>query len=55
MFLWDIFAFRLVAYLLNMTCLNLLFQYKTFDTVLHKFLETGTSDIIFMGRDQVLQ
>ena len=27
-FLWDIFVFRLVAYLLNMICLNLLFLNK---------------------------
>ncbi len=29
------------------------FSYK-FDTVLYQFLETGTSDITFMGRDQEL-
>ena len=30
------------------------FLYK-FDTVLYKFLETRTSDITFMGRDQNLK
>ena len=30
------------------------FLYK-FDTVLYQFLETGTSDITFMGRDQELK
>ena len=28
---------------------------KKIDTVLYKFLETGTSDITFMGRDQELK
>ena len=34
-----------------------LYKYEisyTFDTVLYQFLETGTSDITFMGRDQEL-
>ena len=30
------------------------FSYK-FDKVLYQFLETGTSDITFMGRDQELK
>ena len=56
-FLWDIFVFRLVAYLLNMICVNLHFHtnlhiyefsYK-FDRVLYQFLETGTSDIYLIG------
>ena len=63
-FLWDIFVFRLVVYLLNMICLNLLLQYKVvyinefsyiLDTVLYQFHETGTSDLTFMGRDQQLK
>ena len=62
-FLWDIVVFRLVADLLNMICLDLLFLSKLyiyefaykFDTVLYKFLETGTSDKTFMGRDQELK
>ena len=61
-FLWDFFVFRLVAYLLNMICLNLLFLYQNciyiyefsykFDKVFYQYLETWTSDITFMGRDQ---
>ena len=62
-FLWDIFVFKLVAYLLNMMCLTYYFYTKLyiyefsykFDTVLFQFLETGTSDITFMGRDQELK
>ena len=63
-FLWDIFVLRFVAYLLNMICLNLLFLYKIvyklffvkiFHIVLHKFLETVTSHIAFMGRDEELK
>ena len=64
MFLWDIFVFRLDAYLLNMICVNLPFLYKIvdilylfykFDTVFYQFLATGTSDRTFMGRDQELK
>ena len=61
-FLWDFVVFRLVAYLLNMICLNLLFLYQNciyiyefsckFDKVFYQYLETWTSDITFMGRDQ---
>ena len=62
--LWNIVVFRLVAYLLNMICLlfkptisiqivNIWIFYK-FDTVLYQFLETRTSDIIFLGRNQEL-
>ena len=52
--LLDIIVFRLVAYLLNMICLNILLLYKIvfiykfsyhFDTVFYHFLETGISDI----------
>ena len=63
-FLWDIFVLRFVAYLLNMICLNLLFLYKILykwvfvkvcPIVVHKFLETVTSHIAFMGRDEELK
>ena len=63
-FLWDIFVLRFVAYLLNMICLNLLFLYKIVykwvfvkicPIVVHKFLETVTSHIAFMGRDEELK
>ena len=53
--LWDIVIFRLVAYLLNMTCLILRILYKiytfwyNFHTVLYQFLETGTSDRTLIG------
>ena len=59
--LWDIVVFRLVAYLLNMICLNLRFLYNLFIhnfshkfyTVLYQFLETGKSDRTLMGLDQL--
>ena len=59
-FLWDIIVSRLFAYLLNMICLNLLLYIYNefldkFDTVLYQFLETETSDITFMGRNQELK
>ena len=62
-FLWDIVVFRLVAYLMNMICLNLIFYTKfyiyrfsyKFDTVLYQFLETGTWDRTLMGLHQLLK
>ena len=44
--LCDIVVFRLVAYLLNMICLNLWISYKIYiySDFFYKFLETGTSD-----------
>ena len=63
-FLWDIFVLIFVVYLLNMICLNLLFLYKIVckwvfvkmcHIVVHKFLETVTSHIAFMGRDEELK
>jgi len=57
-------SFQTFAYLLNMICLNLRVLYKNFyiciiffkfDTVLHQFLETGTSDRTLMGLDQLLK
>ena len=61
--LYDIVVFRLVAYLLNMICLILQNTTKSdvytfwynIDTILHQFLETGTSDITLMGRYQELK
>ena len=61
--LWDIVVFRLVAYLLNMICLNLRFLYNLFIhnfshkfyTVLYQFLETGKSDRTLMGLDQLIK
>jgi len=46
--LWDIIIFRLVAYLLNM---NLLHFYKIVYTMnfLYQFLETGTSDVLYVS------
>jgi len=62
--LWDIFVFRLVAYLLNIICLNLRFLYDilhiyefcyNFDTFLYKCLETRTSYRTLICLDQLLR
>ena len=61
--LWDIIIFRLVAYLLNVICLNLLLLYNivlyefsyNFDTVLFPSLETGTSDRCLICMVQLLR
>ena len=42
-------ALSLVGVLLH------IYEFSYFDTVLYKFLETGTSDNSFMGREQELK
>ena len=60
--LWDIVVFRLVAYLLNMICLNLLLLYKivyiwifVYTQFYIKFSRQEHQIELFMGRDQLLK
>ena len=46
--LWDIIVFKLVAYLLNMTCLNLLLLCKILYVPI--FYELDTVDYPFLAR-----